>query len=76
MLHACGLEHGDLHEGNIRFEEDKQRAWIIDFTHAKKHDCRRKQLVLGDDVPEFSEYGCEELYDMAIDTRVWISYGN
>lgn len=75
MLHALGVKHGDLHEGNIRLDPLGRTAWLIDFGRSEKHTCRHQKIEIGSDVPDPSEFGCREIFKTTCKTRMWISYG-
>lgn len=74
-FHACGINHYDLHEGNIRLDPDERTAWFIDFERSEKHRCRHQLVCLGDEPPRREEFGCEELYDFGRVLRIWMHLG-
>jgi hypothetical protein len=42
-LHAAGIEHGDLHPGNVLVDRDG-RPWLIDFHRARRRPRTRRLL--------------------------------
>ncbi len=41
QIHAAGILHGDLHEGNILVTPDKQ-VFLLDFAGAQQHATRKR----------------------------------
>jgi len=75
ILHQLGVEHGDIHEGNIRMDLHRRNAYLVDFGRAEKHVCKRRKVPLGEDAPDLEEFGCLEVYQIGLLTNIWISYG-
>jgi len=75
-LHASGLQHNDLHERNVRIDRELEKAWIVDFEMASKHTCEHQPVVLGTPEPHFANFGCSELFALAVVCKIWISLGH
>jgi tRNA A-37 threonylcarbamoyl transferase component Bud32 len=74
-FHACGLRHNDLHERNIRIDKEAERAWIVDFEMAEKHECKHQPVAVGDVEPFFWKFGCPELFELAVVVKIWVTLG-
>lgn len=74
-VHDCGVEHRDLHDRNIVFDNSLKHAYIIDFGHAMRHECEHPPICPGQDKPLPLDFECEELYKFASKMRVWLDYG-
>lgn len=73
-FHDAGYEHGKFFEHNILFKSDSPPT-IIDLENAKEHICSRERefgISPGDVAPpDWSEYGCKEIYDYASKSGIW-----
>jgi hypothetical protein len=74
-FHACGLQHNDLAERNVRLDRDEKKAWILDFELASKHKCSHQPITPGSLEPGYWKFGCFELFEVAIATMIWVSPG-
>jgi len=75
IIHGLGIWHGDVHARNFRIDPDSQTFWLIDFGKAKKHKCKRKKVQFGGPVPSLKVFGCYEMYKLAVQAKIWVSYG-
>lgn len=75
ILHQQGVVHNDFHERNLRLDKEGDKAWIVDFGEACSHKCASGELTIGGEVPDRAKFSCSELYDIAVDTRMWVDYG-
>lgn len=73
--HDAGYEHGKFFEHNILKNSDSAIT-IIDLEMAKKHKCQRERVIgiIEGEVapPKWSEYGCKEVYDYAMNSSIWL----
>lgn len=48
------------------------RPFIIDFEYAEPHECQRAgDIVEGVKAPDWSDFGCGEIYKFCYDNKVW-----
>lgn len=80
-IHDVGVVHRDLEENlNLKHvvslsntPSDKHEIRIIDFDIAEQnHVCAAKDIMLNDFQPCRPEFGCMELYNIAVLLDVWI----
>jgi hypothetical protein len=74
-LHDHGVYHGDLHEGNMQYDPEKKRAWIIDFERPRMHECGHQPIEWASNLPRPGKFRCMELWSIGRDTQVWVDYG-
>jgi serine/threonine protein kinase len=74
-LHDHGIYHYDLNETNIRYDPEKNRAWIIDFELSQTHECRHPPIEWASDPPRPGKFSCKELWSIGRSTQVWVDYG-
>lgn len=69
-MHMAGVEHNDLDATNIIRYMD--HWWIIDFEHADYHACGVKMgIEVGAISPPTEQFGCDELWHVAMDLGLW-----
>jgi hypothetical protein len=67
---VCGLQHNDLHEGNVRLDGVAKKAWVVNFASASEHECTHQPVILGGIEPNVYKFGCMELFEMARATKL------
>lgn len=72
QLHESCVEHNDVVERNVLVNQCGHVS-IIDFAGATGTLCRRHLLIppLGALGPTENEFGCEELYDLGCELKMW-----
>lgn len=71
FMHHFGVAHGDVRELNVL--DNNGVPFIVDFEHARDHQCHCQKIDWGDLRPYRSEFGCDEIYDFALDIGSWMS---
>ncbi|KAL4268512.1 hypothetical protein AB1N83_004105 [Pleurotus pulmonarius] len=70
-LHRCGYKHGDIAPRNVLLDSSGGLR-LIDLEHLIPHDCGRKMnLTVGDIQPSVMDFGCPELFDVALSLQLW-----
>ncbi|KAF8059804.1 hypothetical protein FPV67DRAFT_1674240 [Lyophyllum atratum] len=71
-LHGHGFAHHDVDGRNVVKNQDG-RFILIDLEHSGPHKCEvRLQVLMGDFAPPDLEFGCQELYDLAMELDFWL----
>ncbi|KAF8188087.1 hypothetical protein BJ912DRAFT_969157 [Pholiota molesta] len=71
-LHASGFAHHDVDGRNIMKNQDG-RFILVDLEHSRPHKCEvRLEVLIGDFAPPESDFGCDELYNLAIELDFWL----
>ncbi|KAF8064945.1 hypothetical protein FPV67DRAFT_1628183 [Lyophyllum atratum] len=71
-LHASGFAHHDFAGRNIVKNQDG-KFFLLDLEHSTPHKCEaRTNVLIGDFAPGREEFGCPELYDVAIALDFWL----
>lgn len=72
QIHECGVEHNDVAERHV-LVNDQGRVSVMGFAMAKAIDCQRHLLIppVGGLGPDETEFGCEELYDLGCELKMW-----
>lgn len=72
QIHEACVEHNDIVERNVLLN-DKGHVSVIDFAGASGKVCNRHLLIppLGALGPDENEFGCEELYDLGCELKMW-----
>jgi hypothetical protein len=71
-LHASGFAHHDVDGRNIMKNQDGKFI-LVDLEHSRPHKCEvRLQVLIGDFAPPESDFGCDELYNLAIELDFWL----
>ncbi|GLB43051.1 hypothetical protein LshimejAT787_1205000 [Lyophyllum shimeji] len=71
-LHVSGFAHRDVDGRNVVKDRDGKFV-LVDLEHSRPHKCEvRLRVLIGDFAPRESDFGCEELYDLAIELDFWL----
>jgi hypothetical protein len=72
-IHACGLQHNEIQELNVRLDRVAKKAWVVNFAFATEHECTHQPVILSGLEPEAWSFGCMELFKVALATSIWFS---
>ncbi|KAF8057371.1 hypothetical protein FPV67DRAFT_1430267 [Lyophyllum atratum] len=71
-LHVHGFAHHDVDGRNVVKNQDG-RLILIDLEHSRPHKCEvRLHVLIGNFAPRRSDFGCQELYDLATELDFWL----
>lgn len=72
QIHECSVEHNDVVERNV-LVNDRGHVSVIGFASATGIACQRHLLIppVGGLGPDETEFGCEELYDLGCEMKMW-----
>ncbi|GLB43045.1 hypothetical protein LshimejAT787_1204940 [Lyophyllum shimeji] len=71
-LHVSGFAHHDVDGRNIVKNRDGKFV-LVDLEHSRPHKCEvRLHILIGDFAPRRLDFGCQELYDLAIELDFWL----
>ncbi|KAF8059805.1 hypothetical protein FPV67DRAFT_1424439 [Lyophyllum atratum] len=71
-LHVHGFAHHDVDGRNVVKNQDG-RFILIDLSHSRPHKCEvRLHVLIGNFAPRRSDFGCQELYDLATELDFWL----
>ncbi|KAA1473264.1 hypothetical protein DENSPDRAFT_266528 [Dentipellis sp. KUC8613] len=69
-IHNAGVRHFDIRNRNVL--DNGGLPTVIDFGEAEDHECEREMDIIENiAAPMDSEFGCDELYQLCIDLRIW-----
>jgi hypothetical protein len=71
-LHASGFAHHDVDGRNIMKNQDGKFI-LVDLEHSRPHKCEvRLHVLIGDFAPRKLDFGCQELYNLAMELDFWL----
>ncbi|KAF8156526.1 hypothetical protein B0H34DRAFT_465047 [Crassisporium funariophilum] len=71
-LHVSGFAHHDVDGRNIVKNQDGKFI-LVDLEHSRPHKCGVwLHVLIGDFAPSRLDFGCRELYDLAIELDFWL----